>query len=69
MATIDHATIHGYLLKLRQIEDSISEIRKGLTLFDEQLGESIERGEQDIKAGRVMVCKSKNDLDEFFASL
>lgn len=50
-------------------EIMVEEIKQGFFYFDKELQESIKRGEKDIKEGRVTICKSKEGLDKFFASI
>ena len=47
----------------------LKEIKQGLSLFDKEFQESIKRGEKDIAEGRITICKTEHDLDQFFASI
>ena len=47
----------------------LEEIKQGLSYVDKELQESIKRGEKDIKEGKVTICKTEKDLDNFFASI
>ena len=47
----------------------LKEIKAGLSYVDKDLQESIKRGEKDIKEGRVTICKTEKELDDFFASI
>ena len=58
-----------YMRKIVQIEAMLNELKQGFLLLDKDFQKSIERGEQDIKEGKVTICKSEEDLDNFFASI
>jgi len=62
-------SIDDYILKINQVEAMLEEIKQGFLYFDKELQESIKRGEKDIEEGRVTICKTKEDLDNFFASI
>ena len=55
-----------YMRKIVQIEAMLNELKQGFLLLDKDFQKSIERGEQDIKEGKVTICKSEEDLDNFF---
>jgi len=69
MKTIQHFDVGAYIRKINQMESMLEELKRGLFVFDKEFQESIKRGEQDIKEGRVTICKTEKDLDKFFASL
>ena len=69
MKTIQTFEVKNYIKKINQMESMLEELKQGLFVFDKEFQESIKRGEQDIKGGRVTVCKTEKDLDKFFASL
>ncbi len=52
--------------KIEQMEDEIDEI---LIANNKGLLESIKKSEEDIKNGRITVCKTEKDIDSFFNSL
>ncbi|MBI3050827.1 hypothetical protein HYY74_00030 [Candidatus Woesearchaeota archaeon] len=66
METLD---VNEYIKKISKVESMLEEIKQGLSYFDSELQESIKRGEKDIQEGRVTVCKTKEELDNFFASI
>ena len=47
----------------------LNELKQEIYLFDKGLQESISRGEKDILEGNVTICKTENDLDDFFDSI
>lgn len=61
--------VDDYIKKINQVESMLEEIKQGLSYFDKELQDSIKRGEKDIEEGRVTICKTEKDLDNFFASL
>lgn len=61
--------IESYLNKINQVEIMLNEIKEGLLTQDIELQESIQKGEKDIKEGRVTICKNQEDLDNFFESI
>ena len=69
MEKIQEFNIEDYIRKIRKIEEMLEEIKQGLSYFDEEFQESIKRGEKDIKEGRVIVCKTEKELDNFLVSL
>ena len=58
-----------YMEKIVQIEAMLNELKQGFLFLDKDFQKSIERGEQDIKEGKITICKSEEDLDNFFASI
>ncbi|OGI64718.1 hypothetical protein A2642_02965 [Candidatus Nomurabacteria bacterium RIFCSPHIGHO2_01_FULL_39_10] len=62
-------TITEYIQKINKVEAMLEEIKQGLTLFQTELQESIQRGEKDITEGRVTICKTEVELDKFFAQI
>jgi len=64
-----HNNPNEYMRKIVQIEAMLNELKQGFLLLDKDFQKSIERGEQDIKEGKVTICKSEEDLDNFFASI
>lgn len=63
------ATITEYIQKINKVEAMLEEIKQGLSLFQTELQESIKRGEKDIAEGRVTICKTEAELNNFFAQL
>ena len=61
--------VEDYIKKISKVEAMLEEIKQGLSFFDKDLQESIKRGEKDIEEGRVIICKTEKELDDFFASL
>ena len=64
-----HINSNEYMKKIVQIETMLNELKQGFLLLDKDFQKSIERGEQDIKEGKITICKSEEDLDNFFASI
>jgi hypothetical protein len=64
--TID---INQFVNKLNQAESIINELRDNILLIDTELQESIARGEKDISKGKITICKTKEDLNNFFSSI
>ena len=64
-----HINPNEYMKKIVQIEAMLNELKQGFLLLDKDFQKSIERGEQDIKEGKITICKSEEDLDNFFASI
>jgi len=64
-----HINPNEYMRKIVQIEAMLNELKQGFLLLDKDFQKSIERGEQDIKEGKITICKSEEDLDNFFASI
>ena len=69
MAEIRSFNMGDYIKKISQVESMLEEIKQGLSYFDKELQESIKRGESDIEEGRITVCKTEKELDDFFASI
>lgn len=69
METIKTLNVEEYIKKINKVETMLKEIKQGLSYFDKELHESVRKGEKDIEEGRVTVCKTEKDLDNFFASL
>jgi len=61
--------VEDYIKKINKVEAMLKEIKQGFIYFDRELQESIRRGEKDIEAGRVTICKTEEDLDRFFTSI
>lgn len=69
MADIKTFKVEDYIKKINQVESMLEEIKQGLFYFDKELQESIKRGEKDIEEGRVTICKTEQELNDFFTSL
>ncbi|MBI2669516.1 hypothetical protein HYX14_06765 [Candidatus Woesearchaeota archaeon] len=69
MEAIQTIDVSHYIKKINRVEAMLEEIKEGLSFFDRDLQESIKRGEKDIAEGRVTVCKTDDDLNNFFASI
>jgi len=62
-------SVKEYVKKINKVEAMLEEIKQGLSHFDKEFQESIKRGERDIEEGRVTVCKTEKELDNFFSSI
>ena len=69
MENVQIYKIEDYIKKISKVESMLEEIKQGLSLFDNEFQESIKRGEKDIEEGRVTLCKTEEDLDNFFAAI
>ena len=69
MQQLETPSLQEYIKKINKVEAMLEEIKLGLSLFDKEFQHSIVQGENDIKAGRVTVCKTEAELDTFFASI
>lgn len=69
MQNIQTLKVEDYIKKIKKVEAMLQEIKQGLYYFDKEFQESIKRGEKDIAEGRVTICKTEEDLDNFFASI
>ncbi len=52
--------------KLNKIEVMLNEVKQEAFLLDRDFQESIKRGEKDIEEGKVTICKTGEELDNFF---
>ena len=66
MQTLD---VKDYIKKIDRVESMLQDIKRGLFHLDKEFQSSIKKGEGDIKEGRVTVCRTEEDLDDFFRSL
>ncbi|MBI2652776.1 hypothetical protein HYX00_04895 [Candidatus Woesearchaeota archaeon] len=66
MASTETMNISDYIKKINKVESMLEEIKQGLSYFDKELQDSINRGERDIGEGKVTICKTEDDLDAFF---
>lgn len=66
---MESLTVKDYIKKIDKVESMLQEIKRGLSRLDLKFQDSIKRGEQDIEEGRVTVCKTSEELDDFFASI
>jgi len=69
MEDVQIFNVEEYIKKINKVETMLNEIKQGLALCDKEFQESIRRGERDIQEGRVVICKTEADLDNFFKSL
>ena len=58
-----------YINKIDKVESLLEEIKQGLSYFDKEFQKSIKRGEKDIEEGKITICKTEAELDNFFASI
>ena len=69
MEIIQTLKVEDYIKRINKVESMLEEIKQGLFLFDKEFQESIKKGEKDIKEGKITVCKTEEDLNNFFASI
>lgn len=69
MATAQTFKVEDYIKKINEVEAMLEEIKQGLSYFNKELQESVKRGEKDIEEGRVTVCKTEQELNDFFSSI
>ena len=69
MENIQVFKIEDYIKKINKVESMLKEIKQGLSYFNKEFQNSIKRGENDIEEGRVTICKTEEELDNFFASI
>lgn len=69
MKAAENLNLDDYIKKINKVESMIKEIKSGLSYFDKEFQESIKRGERDIEDGRIIVCKTEDELDNFFVSI
>jgi len=69
METIQTLNIGTYIKKINKVESMLNEIKQGLSYFDKEFQRSVKRGERDIEEGKVTICKTESELNDFFASL
>lgn len=58
-----------YVDRIIKIEVMLEEIKQELSLFNGDFVASINRGEKDIEEGRITICKTEEELENFFASI
>lgn len=68
MESLQTIKIEDYIKKISKVESMLEEIKQGLSNFDKEFQESISKGEKDIEQGRVTICKTEEELDNFFNS-
>jgi len=61
--------LNSYIDKIKKVEEMLEEIKNDIYLFDENFQESIKRGEKDIKDGNITICKTEEELEDFFESI
>jgi|TARA_Y100000031_G_C8075899_1_gene317317 hypothetical protein len=69
MANIQEFKVEDYIKKINKVEVMLEEIKQGLSYFNKEFQESVKKGERDITEGKVTVCKTEKELNDFFASL
>ena len=67
--TIQIMNAGEYIKKINKVEVMLEDIKKAFFYFDKEFQKSIKKGESDIIGGQVTVCKTEDDLDDFFTSL
>lgn len=66
---IQTVNANDFIIKINKMQIMLDEIRQEAFLFDKNFQESIKKGEEDIKNGMVTVCKTEEELDNFFDSI
>ncbi|MCG2688285.1 hypothetical protein L6250_01475 [Candidatus Parcubacteria bacterium] len=61
--------VEEYVRKINKVEAMLEDIKEAFLCFDKEFQDSVNKGERDIKEGKVTVCKTEDDLNDFFASL
>ncbi|HQH73351.1 MAG TPA: hypothetical protein PK360_14855 [bacterium] len=61
--------ISEYLRKLDQAQAMLNDVREGLLAYQAQMEQSIARGELDISEGKVTICQTPEELNQFFDSI
>ena len=61
--------INNCMQKINQMEFMLSEIKQSLYFTDKDFQDSINRGEKNISEGDVIICKTEEELDNFFSSI
>jgi len=69
MQVLQNLDVKEYIQKINKVEFLLEDIKRGLFLFDKNFQESIKKGEKDIKKGMVTICKTEEELDNFFNSI
>ncbi len=69
MESLQNLNIEDYIKKINKVESMLEEIKQGLSYFDEEFQNSIKRGEKDIEEGKMIICKTEKELDNFFVSI
>ena len=69
MKTAENLNLEDYIKRINKVESMIREIKLDLSYFDKDFQESIKRGERDIEEGKVTICKTEEELDNFFVSI
>lgn len=69
MGTTQNFNIEDYIKKINKVESMLEEIKHGLFYFGEEFQNSIKRGEKDIEEGKITICKTEKELDNFFVSI
>jgi hypothetical protein len=61
--------IDSYLRKIDQVEIMLNEIKEGLLIHDKEFQDSVIAGEEDIREGRMTICRTEEELEDFFNSV
>lgn len=69
MKTSENLNLDDYMRRINKVESMIREIKLGISYFDKEFQDSIKRGEKDIEEGRVIICKTEDELNNFFVSI
>jgi len=69
MENTQNISVEDYIKKINKVESMLKEIKQGLFYFDKEFQESIKKGEKDIGEGKVIICKTEKELDNFFISI
>ena len=58
-----------YWKKIARIELMLDELKQEISFLDKEFQEGINRGEEDIRKGRITICRTEKELNNFFASI
>ena len=69
MKSTQNFNLEDYIKKINKAEVMLKELKQGLSYFDIEFQKSVKMGEKDIKEGKVTICRTEEELNNFFASV